>query len=193
MISRLACNYTVVRFLPYVESGEFVNIGVVLNCPRLGFFDFRIERKKFRRISNFFPELKPEEFRRAITCFAQEMERVRDQIGMHSGAEKQLLLNRELSQRLFAEVARPRESVLRCSTPRTALAEDPKVLLDSLFERYVERLFAFEKDFQEEVMRQRLADTLRDWQILRFYKQTVQVGSEEYSVRFPFVHETASG
>jgi len=27
-----ACNYAMLRFLPYPETGEFVNVGVVVNC-----------------------------------------------------------------------------------------------------------------------------------------------------------------
>jgi len=193
MNSRLACNYAVIRFLPYVESGEFVNVGVVLSCPRTGYFDFRLERRKFRRISNFFPELKPEAFRRALASFAEEMERVREQVGVYGETRPQLPLNRDLSGRFFAEIVRPRENIFRCSEARTALAEAPAILLDALFERYVERLFAVAPDFQEEVMRKRLAETLRGWKMLQFYKERLLVGNEEYSVRFPFARETAPG
>jgi hypothetical protein len=56
-MTKIACNYSVIRFLPYPESGEFVNIGVVVSGPQTGFLDFRIERKKFGRIGKFFPEL----------------------------------------------------------------------------------------------------------------------------------------
>lgn len=34
----IPCNYSVIRFLPYPESGELVNIGVVVNSPQTGFF-----------------------------------------------------------------------------------------------------------------------------------------------------------
>lgn len=39
------CNYAVVRFLPYRETGEFVNVGVVLYCREAGFFDVALEPK----------------------------------------------------------------------------------------------------------------------------------------------------
>ena len=41
MIKKLACNYTVLRFLPYTETGEFVNLGVALACPDLHWFDYK--------------------------------------------------------------------------------------------------------------------------------------------------------
>lgn len=32
-MNKLACQYAVVRFLPYAETGEFANVGVALACP----------------------------------------------------------------------------------------------------------------------------------------------------------------
>ncbi|HVK54151.1 MAG TPA: DUF3037 domain-containing protein, partial [Burkholderiales bacterium] len=29
----IACHYAIVRFLPFVETGEFANVGVVLFSP----------------------------------------------------------------------------------------------------------------------------------------------------------------
>ena len=53
-------NGYVVRFLPYPETEEFVNIGVVMACPETGTFDFRIETRRRERITGFFPELEAE-------------------------------------------------------------------------------------------------------------------------------------
>jgi hypothetical protein len=143
--AQYACNYAVVRFLPCAESGEFVNIGVVLSCPRTGYFNVRLEQQKFSRISNLFPEIRRKEIQRAIECFGKEMERVCVEVGRHSDAQEQLPRKQELSRHFFSEVVRPRESVVRCSEPRTAMAEKPEALLDALFERYVERLHAQEE------------------------------------------------
>jgi hypothetical protein len=82
MKSPLACNYSVVRFRPYPETGEFVNIGVVVNSPQTGFFDFRIERRKFRRIANFFPELRAEVYREGILACIDEIDRIRAASGI---------------------------------------------------------------------------------------------------------------
>lgn len=143
--AKYACNYALIRFLPYAESGEFVNIGVVLSCPRTGYFNVRLEQQQFSRISNLFPEIQRREIQRAIEYFGKEMERVCVKVGSHSDAQEQLPRKQELSRHFFYEVVRPRESVVRCSEPRTAMAEKPEALLDALFERYVERLHAQEE------------------------------------------------
>ena len=50
------CNYSTIRFQPYRETGEFVNIGVLLSCPQVGFFKYRVDKVHHGRISKFFPE-----------------------------------------------------------------------------------------------------------------------------------------
>lgn len=32
-MKKLICNYSVIRFLPYPETGEFVNVGILACCP----------------------------------------------------------------------------------------------------------------------------------------------------------------
>ena len=51
-MNTMVYNYHVVRFLPYPETGEFVNVGVILFCPQLGFFDFKIETHRSRRATD---------------------------------------------------------------------------------------------------------------------------------------------
>ncbi|WP_153010653.1 DUF3037 domain-containing protein, partial [Pseudomonas sp. ADP] len=41
------CNYSILRFLPYPETGEFVNIGVVLLASN-GEFHYKVETKRQR-------------------------------------------------------------------------------------------------------------------------------------------------
>ncbi len=57
MKNRFICNFAVVRFLPYPETEEFVNIGVVLACPQTGLFDYTLEKRRRDRITHFFPEM----------------------------------------------------------------------------------------------------------------------------------------
>ena len=56
-MKEIACNYSAIRLLPSRETGEFVNVGVVVSCPEIGFFDFKLAPKCVRRVKGFFPEL----------------------------------------------------------------------------------------------------------------------------------------
>ncbi len=40
------------RFLPYTETDELVNVGVVMACPQTGLFDYRIETRRRERITS---------------------------------------------------------------------------------------------------------------------------------------------
>ena len=55
-------NYAVIRFRPYSETEEFVNIGIVLACSNT--IDFKISDNK-KRVASFFPELNLEAFKEA--------------------------------------------------------------------------------------------------------------------------------
>lgn len=189
----ITCNYSVIRFLPYPESSEFVNVGVVVSSPQTGFFDFRIERRKFRRIANFFPELHSGIYREAIHACADEIARIKDGIGISGNNAYQTAIDPTFTAALFRELIRPRESIIRYSEPGTVITHEPEAVLDELFSRYVERMFAQEQDYQEEVMRKRVLEVLRTHQLLTRFKQWVRVGNEEYGFRLPFVTEPRIG
>lgn len=193
MKTRIVCNYAVIRFLPYPEAGEFVNIGVALHSPETGFFDFKLlDAKRTSRVNGFFPELQKEHYRDALKHCGQEMERMRSEVGIAGKTSQQTALDPALGAVLFRELIRPRETVIRFSTPGTALAEQPEELLGELFQRYVLRMFAQETEYQEEIMTRRVADTLREHRLVTRYREA-QVGNEDYHVTFPFVDQPRIG
>src|SRR4051812_5999915 len=75
---KLVCNFAPLRFLPYRETGEFVNVGVVVHCPQTDFFGFRaVPLRKTGRVTGFFPELEAKLFRKALQGMTKELERLR--------------------------------------------------------------------------------------------------------------------
>lgn len=48
MRERFAFDYAVVRVVPRVERGEFLNAGVILFCPTAGYLESRIELDRAR-------------------------------------------------------------------------------------------------------------------------------------------------
>jgi hypothetical protein len=90
---------------------------------------------------------------------------------------------------IFRELVRPRESVFRFSETGTVLAEDPAAKLAELFERYVNRQFAQDREYQETVMARRLMDVLKAHQLIGHYLQNKKVGNDEFHVLMPIVSE----
>jgi hypothetical protein len=178
------CNYAVVRFLPYRETGEFVNVGVVLFCRDAGFFDVALETQRRRRVTDFFPELDRDLFSQGRQTFNQELRRVKQ---MLCADDRKLPDDVRLT--IFRELVRTRESVFRFSEVGTVLAEDPAKKLAELFDRFVNRQFAKTKEYQETVMAQRLMDVLKAHELVGHYRQNKKVGNDEFHVLMPIVSD----
>lgn len=121
-----ACNYAVLRFLPYPETGEFVNAGVVVNCLQPMLFDFRMEEQMTTRMKALFPDQNEKVFAAGAAAMKQEMARV-----------KGMIRDPKTCQFAFLEAVRPRESTFRFGEVRTLLTTDAENLAEELFRRYV--------------------------------------------------------
>lgn len=180
------CNYAIARFRPYRETGEFANVGVVLLCPEVAFFDCRFERHKYKRVTDFFPELDSNIFKAGLNGFLKELSRVTST----NYQADQLVLAGEAQARLaaFKEIVRTRETIFHFGEVATVLATDPKAKLDELFDFYIRRQFAADREYQEIIMRNRLAEFLHKVNLARYYRQNQRVGTADYNVILPFVH-----
>jgi hypothetical protein len=184
-LAKHVCNYAVLRFLPYPETGEFVNLGVVVHCAELGFLGVELERKKLQRVTDFFPELVKEEFKTAQDAIWAELERVREQM--------KTLGQTDLKRRVFRELVRPRESIFRFGEVKTVLTDHPQELVQTLFTQQVRRHFAATKEQQEAQMARRYYAALREFCPEREFHQNRLVGKDEYHVRVPLCTDMLGG
>jgi hypothetical protein len=188
MTKRLACHYTVLRFCPYPETDEFVNVGLVLACPALGYFDgLRADLRRRGRVNRFFPELNPEVYKAVVHAWDDLVTQQR-----RLPADGQILADFDQKQLrdVFLTLTRPRESILYYSEPRVILSDDPAATLKDLFSAYVERRFAHTPEYQEKVMCDRVEHVLSEANTLDRYLKNERVGDEVFHVRFPFVRRT---
>ena len=70
--------YSIVRFLPYAETEEFANVGVVMLATTARYFDFRLSNK-WRRLGGFFDKLDRRVFAEGARAFKEELERKESQ------------------------------------------------------------------------------------------------------------------
>ncbi len=178
------CQYAIVRFLPYLETGEFANVGVVLMCPDTGYFDFRL-MTHIRRITAFFEELDAGIYRRARDDFRKELKRIQEFLAQQQ--ENRGFAEAELGRHLFAELTRPREVMMRFDGARAILADDPAQELDALFAHYVERNFATKAE-QEKLLEKTVFRVLRDANLNKQYKGQTIGNPASYHTHFPFVN-----
>lgn len=179
----LACQYAIIRFLPYAETGEFANVGVVLACPATGFLDARLlPTKNTRRITDFFDQLDKGIYRDALRYLNDELKRIREFVADGAGAG-----GANFVQNVFGGLTKPREALLRYGDTRVVLADDPQVTLEKLFARFVERDFA-DKAYHEKLQLTRnVRDALMRAEVGQHYKlQTI--GNDFVHAQVPFVH-----
>lgn len=124
--TQYACNYAMLRFLPYPETGEFVNVGVLVTCLLPCLLQFVGERTMPARAKSLFPKQNEHVFEAALESLRLEMERVKGRA--HDPKAVQIAFN---------ESVRIRESVFRFGEVRTILTPNPRNLAEELFARYV--------------------------------------------------------
>jgi hypothetical protein len=183
-MKKFACQYALLRFRPFVETGEFANVGIALMAPDARFFGFRV-LKKYGRITQFFHQLDRQVYLDGRQLFKEEMERFTKELRHLALDGRKTRPDLALARNLFAEVVRPREAMLQFSEQRLVLADDPKTKLLQLFDHYVERNFVT-KEYQERLLENNVRKMLVRAQVGTKY-QREKIGTEDFSVNFPFV------
>jgi Protein of unknown function (DUF3037) len=177
-----ACQYAIIRFLPYAETGEFANVGVLLACPDTGFFKARLMPvKRTGRITGFFEQLDKRVYREALGYLNGEINR------LHEWVTANLTLNGNgVVQQAFSGLVRPRQSLVRFGDARVIMADDPEGMLAKLFARFVERDFA-DKEYHERIMERSVRNVLTRANLREFFVAD-DIGNEDLHIHIPFVH-----
>lgn len=185
-MTRLPCRYAIVQFLPFAETGEFANVGIVLACPATGYMSFQLQTKRWGRVTAFFEEVQSATYRSAIKAFGAELERVRLVIANLPDNH----LRADAVRVQFEALTHPREAIFRFSQPRALMAADPKAALAELFQHYVERSFAT-PEYVERNITKRVQLLLRNATLKAPFRQD-RVGNDEVHASFPLVQKVES-
>lgn len=185
-MKKFACHYALLRFRPFVETGEFANVGIVLIAPEAGFFGYRL-LTHYSRITRFFHQLDRQVYLRGRGLFKQEIDRFAAELGRLALGDGHTTPTPFLASQLFAEFVRPREAMLQFDDQRIALAEDPQAKLDALFDHYIERNFVT-KEYQERLLENMVRKLLVGRQLGAAYRPE-KVGNLDFTVSFPFVRQ----
>lgn len=183
-MKRTPCHYAVLRFRPYAETGEFVNVGLAVVAPEADEFAYFCSARRRRRVGQFFPELDSKVFRAAMDGMAAELKRLKE------------MLTTDLTNKVtpdeavlaFRELTRPREGLLTFGNPGTLLAPSIESAMDQLNARYIERQFAQKPEYQEVAMQRVLGQLLGELRLKRLYRSQ-SVGDERFHITLPFVYE----
>ena len=120
-------SYAIVRVVPQVERGEFVNVGVVLFARTMHYLEARIEMNP-ARLRLLAQEVDIEDVQRHLDVFSRIAAGEAD-----AGAIAAL----GQSER-FHWLTSPRSTVIQTSEVHVGRCEDPRVAIEDLLGRFVQ-------------------------------------------------------
>jgi len=179
-MNKLACRYAIIQFMPYTETGEFANVGIVLVCPKTGFFGFQLQTKRYARITAFFDELKSRVYTDTVRVFEQELSRIQSYLSTLPQVEKAQII-----RDTFAHLIHPREAMIRFGEERSLLVDSPEQAVQDLFRHYVEREFATQEYIETRIEHQ--LTTLLKGLALESPFRKERIGNDEIHATFPLV------
>jgi hypothetical protein len=185
-MKKLVCNYSVIRFLPYPETEEFVNVGILACCSQVGWMDYCIDNRRTKRVHDFFPEMDKAVYTEGRHRVIKELDRITADFREADGRQGVMPERQKYVDGIFSHLAQPREEIFRLGPLATRLTDNPAAVLEKLFNYYVERHFAQHDKYQETIMQDRLTNLLRQHKLQNQYKEA-RLGNEDYHVRLPFV------
>lgn len=178
-MKKQVCKYSIIRFQPYVETGEFANIGIVLYAPERQQIEFKIlDARQCGRITDFFKPLNKKVYQHTIQIIKAELKRI------------QLMQKQTENVDFFAELTRLREDIVRYSNTRVLYSEEPTSTVNKLFDFYVQRSFTQDKGHEARMAGQ-VRKLLKQHNLADKFKDQIVGNKDKFSIRFPFVHKNS--
>ncbi len=126
MPTRSSFDYAIVRVVPRVERGEFINAGVILFCRTQRFLAARIELAP-ERLAALAPLASLEDVQAHLALIPRVCE---------GGAESGPIGHLPLADRFHWLVA-PRSTIIQSSPVHSGLCDDPRAALEHLMNQMV--------------------------------------------------------
>lgn len=126
MQDKFIYEYAIIRYSPYVERGEFFNIGAILYSKPKKFLElrFHIDPKKLEAFNGEYTLAEIEEYLKAWDRICKA--------GTDSGVIGQM----EMPDR-FRWLVATRSTIIHSSPTHTGVCTNPKKELEDIFERFV--------------------------------------------------------
>ncbi len=121
-----AYDYAIVRVVPRVEREEFVNVGVIVSCPKLNFLEarFAIDEARLRALD---PNIDIETIRAHTDSIR----------AICAGGERAGPFARLSQRERFHWIVAPRSTIIQTSAVHTGKCDDPNTLVEHLLEKMV--------------------------------------------------------
>lgn len=161
--------YSIIRFQPLPYTGEFANIGILIFDETDKKLDYRLARKRFARLKDFFGEQAYFSYAAAIDHLRMELTNLIDGDGFRSMREP---------GKTFDYLTRQNESALIFSeTRRLVSAESLDVVIDDLFSVLVmrQRQDSHDLSLVREIRQRLVARGIRGFKTIRLEDPIVPI------------------
>ena len=119
-------DYAVIRVVPRVDRGEFINVGVIVSCPKQGFLEARIEVDE-ARLRALDPAVDLDAVREHLSSIPKICE----------GGPEAGPIGKLASRERFHWLIAPRSTVIQVSPAHTGRCDDAPRLLEHLMDTMV--------------------------------------------------------
>ncbi|MGO0307483.1 DUF3037 domain-containing protein [Endozoicomonas acroporae] len=176
-MTKYACRYAIVQFMPYPETGEFANVGVIAVVPAQNRLLFQLELSRYSRLTKFFKHLNHRVYTQAIKHLNEELLYL----------EKAVSNGQVTALQAFELIVRPLEAILRFSKERIKMTQKPLAIANELFGRFVLHDFAQKKNYEHE-LQSRVGLLVRSLNLRHQFKKE-KIGTL-FPVNMPLVQKT---
>ena len=128
---RTQYSYALLRYVHDVATGEFVNVGVVIYAPTIGYFDYQVRRSR-GRIFDVVPDLKASSLKAVVRTLTRRLDELTSSTRMalkYGDSAKSF-------EQLVASVLPKDDSALIWANSGTGVAANVPKVLERLYERY---------------------------------------------------------
>ncbi|WP_084331463.1 DUF3037 domain-containing protein [Ignatzschineria larvae DSM 13226] len=176
MNQKVALRYAVIQFMPYIETREFANVGVVAVCPNTGYFDYKLITK-YQRLTKFFRELKAQQCKASLKFFEQELLNIKNLFANER-------MPAEVARSIFDTLTRDREAIVRTSNISVRMVANEAQALNQLFDYYVNHNFVEENN--EQRLTDRVTALVKSFELDHPFHRG-EIGNEDFKISFPLI------
>ena len=135
MSKKSTYTYTTLRYVHDITTGEFVNVGIAMFAPELGYANAKC-RKTITRVKNTFPSLNTEAFKASMKYVESRFKEVQNELNQ---LKDQMLLtdNRKTALEIALNAIGKDDSALQWSPMGSGSTLDPELTLENLYKRMV--------------------------------------------------------
>ena len=126
MPEKLLYEYAIIRIVPRVERGEFINAGVILYCRDAGYLEMKYEINK-EKIIAIYKDADLGEIKSTLKAFEK----------VSCGHEGSGTIGALTPAERFRWLTAKRSTILQLSAVHPGMCDDPALELDKLFRTFV--------------------------------------------------------